>query len=121
MCYSPHRDVKGGAMKDKLIYAIQCRTGCTCCAYENHIRGLYLTKEEAVARMDRFRRGVDNPLSSQYARFGSYSLEECSVEEISGDRVIVGGQKVFSKSSIVKVNLDDGSIEGDDYLEALGY
>ena len=106
------------------IFAIQCRTGCTCCRSDNHFRGLYLTREEAQARIDRFRRGIDNPVASQYSRYGQYSIEEEDCEEISGDRIIVGNKKVYFKSQIATVNLEDGSLlnwnkeQGDDYLES---
>ena len=101
------------------IYRIKCRTGCTCCRSDNHYRGLYLTKEEAEARISRFRRGVDYPVASQYSKYGQYTIEESSMEEISGDRLVVGGTLVYNKNEIVHVNLNDGSVSKDDYLESM--
>lgn len=100
------------------IYKIECRTGCSCCSYENHYRGLYRTREEASARIARFRRGEDNPVASQYSKYGNYSIEEETLEKISENRIIVGGCKVYSENQIITVNLEDGSIEDDDYLES---
>jgi len=102
------------------IYVIECRTGCSCCAYENHFRGLYLSREEAQARIDRFRKGIDTPVGSQYSKYGQYTIEEKDCEEISGDRIIVGGKKVYNKYQIVTVSLEDGSLIefDDDYLES---
>lgn len=107
-------------MSEKKVYLIECRTGCSCCASDNHFRGPYRTKEEAQARIDRFKRGVNNPVASQYSKTGNYSIDEFSYEEISGDRMIIGETKVLPLSSLVSVNLEDGSIGYglDDYLES---
>lgn len=101
------------------VYVINCRTGCTCCRSENHIRGIYRTPEEAKARVARFRGGTDYPVASQYSRTGCYSIEELSCENLSGGRIIVGGDKVYLVSKLLSVDLRDGSVDKDDYLESL--
>lgn len=102
-------------MEDK-VYVIECRTGCSCCANENHHRGVYLTRAEAQARIDRFKRGVDNPVASQYSKYGNYNIEEYSAELLPGGRVIVGHSRVVDADDIVSVNLLDGSVTVNDYL-----
>ncbi len=107
-----------------LVYSIRCTTGCTCCKYENHFRGLYKSIDEAKARIARFRLGVDNPLSSQYAKYGRYSIFEHDAEEISNDRLIID-DKVFTKK-FIQINIKNGelinyaykdeTLTSDDYL-----
>lgn len=101
------------------VYKIECRTGCSCCSEENHYRGLYETKEEAQARIDRFKRGIDYPLASQYSIYGNYTLEEFDAEEINGNRLIIEN-KVYTKE-FVKIDIENGELLNttDDYLETI--
>lgn len=98
-------------------YKIYCATGCSCCSYENHYRGLYKTKEEAESRINRFKSGKDYPLASQYSKYGNYTIMEYEFESISNNRIIVA-DSVYSES-FIKVNLETGELINveDDYLE----
>lgn len=90
------------------VFAIDCSTGCSCCSDENHSRGFYQTREEVEARIKRFKSGVDNPVASQYARYGCYSIEKYDAEEIDKDRMIVDAH-VFPKQ-FIKVNTVTGEL-----------
>jgi hypothetical protein len=72
------------------IYTIDASTGCTCCSGENFEEGPYTDPDQPQAIIDRWRRGDDNPLASQYARYGRYSLREYTAEELPGGRFIIG-------------------------------
>lgn len=74
---------------ERKIYLIAARTGCTCCSDQNFHQGPYVDKNEAQTQIDAWSRGENNPLASQYAKYGSYKLEECEAEEISGGRYII--------------------------------
>lgn len=85
-----------GAFPTK-AYVIYCSTGCTCCCNENFYEGLYKYRETAQKRIDFFKdpEAHNNPLASQYARKGNYSITEVSVEKISGDRILINDERVF--------------------------
>lgn len=104
-------------------FILVCRTGSTCCASENHIRGIYKTNDEAVARARRFLQGVDNPVASLFARHGSYTIRAVNLEFLPDGRIIVNSTHVFSSAYLVKVNIMDGSLEDaeDDFLSANEY
>jgi hypothetical protein len=70
-------------------FLIAARTGCTCCSSENFCQGPYTDKSRAEAIIAEWQKGNGNPLSSQYSRFGNYSIEEHDAEEISGGRFII--------------------------------
>ena len=59
------------------VYRINCRTGCTCCSYENHYRGYFETEEEAKKRVDYYlsKNSKFSPLASQYAPRGIYQIQ----------------------------------------------
>lgn len=105
---------------DKL-YVIYCGTGCTCCNYENHYRGFYKTRDDAQKRIDYFLdpNATHNPVGSQYARKGHYSISEVKVELISDDRMIIDYKHVFNIDKIREIN-ENGSINGDDQLYGMG-
>jgi hypothetical protein len=67
---------------NKTCFVISCITGCTCCAYDNHYRGFYQTREDAQLRIDYFLHGKYWPVSSQYASRGKYQIEEYEYETI---------------------------------------
>lgn len=74
------------------IFILSASTGCSCCSYENFERGPYTEETKYIAEADiaEWRKGNGNPLASQYARYGRYSLDEHQAEEISGGRFIIG-------------------------------
>jgi hypothetical protein len=104
------------------LYKIECRTGCTCCANDNHYRGFYLSREEALARITRFSNGLDNPVGSQYARYGSYGIEKVDCEQLPDGRIIIDNERVFQPESIVHINIEDGSIlQGEEVIIHIGF
>ena len=73
-------------------YIVDCRTGCTCCARENHKRGPYSSREVAERKVEAFR---SIPLlASQYAPRGVYDVGEYDAEALADGRLIVG-ERVF--------------------------
>ncbi len=93
------------------IWLIECRTGCTCCSYDNHYRGPYKSKEDAERRIEYYRSKGSKfwPVASQYASRGSYSIEEHEVELLSGDRFIVDDNVHRNGLKLVDVK-EDGTI-----------
>jgi hypothetical protein len=91
-------------------WVIECRTGCSCCAEENHYRGYYATEADAKRQKARWLRGIDYPLASQYARYGSYNIEEREVEILPDGRCIDGYDDKVRKFDPVSVSDDDGII-----------
>lgn len=74
-------------------YLIECRTGCTCCASENHYRGPFSTKEAAEKAKEAY---LDmRLLASQYAERGRYTIEEASLELLPDGRMIIDGERVW--------------------------
>lgn len=92
------------------IWLIHCRTGCTCCSYENHYRGPYRTKDDADRRVASFLDAKSEywPLGSQYAPRGKYVVYPCTAEPISGGRFIVH-DRVLRELHFVDV-AEDGSV-----------
>lgn len=78
------------------VWAISCSTGCTCCSYENFDQGFYKTKEEADNQMFEWLNGNNNPLASQYAKYGRYCVYIEKAEILPDGRMIVDG-KVYDK------------------------
>lgn len=72
------------------IYLIAASTGCTCYADENFEQGPYTNKEEAQDVVSKWSVGENNPLASQYAKYGRYSVIEYEAEDISGGRFVIG-------------------------------
>lgn len=101
----------------KPVFYIECRTGCSCCSDENHYRGFYKTREEAQARVDRFKRGIDFPVCSQYSRYGNYDIYESEAEEISNNRIIVNDQVFPDK--YIEIDIEDGSLMSYDTPETI--
>ncbi len=73
-------------------YFIEARTGCSCCRSENFERGPYKETDKSMAEetIAQWSKGEGNPLASQYAKYGRYTLREYEAEEISGGRLIIG-------------------------------
>lgn len=93
-------------------WIIRCNTGCTCCAYENHVRGPYRSEEDANNRVKFFRTGAWYPLGSQYARRGRYTIDNVTLETLPDGRVIIG-DTVFDSAEFAVVN-EDGSAPNND-------
>lgn len=75
----------------KQIILIECRTGCSCCSYDNHYRGPYEDKESAERRIKFFLTEPNFcPLGSQYAARGRYSIREEIIEILPDGRWICG-------------------------------
>ena len=78
-----------GNMFEKIkVWYIYCATGCSCCSYENFSMGFYTNKEETEKIINQYRQGIGNPLGSQYAEYGRYSLIETEAELLPDGRVI---------------------------------
>lgn len=95
------------------VWSIECRTGCSCCSYENHTRGLYLTHEEAERRRDKFH---SMPLlASQYSKTGVYHIRGHEAEKLPDGRLIVDGKRVVPPEEIFPVDAQ-GEVGGEDRL-----
>jgi len=77
------------------VYYISASTGCSCCSYDNFDRGFYLTAEEPQAIINEWKKGIGNPLGSQYSRYGNYCLRKTEAEILPDGRIIVD-DRVFS-------------------------
>lgn len=88
-------------MLEKKVWWIEATTGCSCCAYQNFNQGFYFNKEEPQAIIDKWSKGIDNPLASQYAKYGRYYLGEEEAEILPDGRIIVG-DKVFGPEENVE-------------------
>ena len=75
----------------KKVWYISCSTGCSCCSDQNFDQGFYDNPEEPQALIDKWLSGKDNPLASQYAKYGRYHLCETEAEILPDDRWIVEG------------------------------
>jgi hypothetical protein len=73
------------------VWIMHCSTGCTCCSDENFTQGFYKSEEEAQAVKAEYLKGNGNPLASQYAKYGRYSIEKCKAELLPDGRMIVKG------------------------------
>lgn len=97
-------------MNKTKIYFIECRTGCSCCANENHYRGPYYIKRDAERRISFFETGPWWPISSQYANRGIYDIVEISCEDLGDGRFIIG-DRVYDGCEIVFMEINkDGSL-----------
>lgn len=102
-------EVPSRKIQPEKTYSIACRTGCTCCSYENHSLGFYKSKDDAERRIKWFKdpNANNNPLASQYARKGCYSINEHTVEFYK-DQIIVDNH-IFN-NNIIETN-EDGTIK----------
>lgn len=109
-------------MENKIrIWLIECRTGCTCCQYENHMRGPYRNSEDASRRMNHYlTAGKYHPLASQFAPRGRYAVQSKDVELISNGRFIIDDTVINSIPLFVSV-AEDGTIDGDSESERFDY
>lgn len=98
-------------------YAIEARTGCSCCSHENHVRGFYATKEEAERRIKYYlTEGNFFPLNSQYAKRGRYNIIELDIEKLPDGRLIINGDIVMKPEDFRYIDVaEDGSVAGCDY------
>jgi len=72
------------------LFLVECRTGCSCCSSENHLRGPYSSLEVAEARKKNFQE--TSLLSSQYAPNGVYHIKEYQGELLPDGRIISGSR-----------------------------
>jgi len=99
------------------VFYISCETGCSCCSAEyNHYRGFYADKESAKRRIKAFYTGDYHPVSSQYYRYGRYTIFSTTVEALPDGRVIIGGSIITTNLVMIDV---DGSGDANRYLEEL--
>ena len=87
--------------KRKRVWWIEATTGCSCCSYQNFNQGFYFNEEEPQAIIDKWSKGIDNPLTSQYAKYGRYYLREEAAEVLPDGRIIIG-DKVFGPEENVE-------------------
>lgn len=87
------------------VWVIVCRTGCTCCASDNFTEGPYLTEAEAQKVKADYSAGKGNPLASQYAKHGVYSIEKWNIEVLKDGRWIYE-HNIFSSGFHVRPLLD---------------
>lgn len=80
----------------KTVWWISCSTGCSCCASENFDLGFWDDPSEPQAMIDQWRKGFGNPLASQYAKYGRYSLHQETAEILPDGRMIIDST-VFDK------------------------
>lgn len=83
------------------VWYIVCETGCSCCSYENFNQGFYKTEDEPKQIIQKWLRGEENPLASQYAKYGRYTLIKTEAEILPDGRMIVE-DKVYSKNYLGK-------------------
>ena len=75
----------------KKVWWIECYTGCSCCADQNFDIGFFLDEEEPKAFIEKWSKGIGNPLASQYAKYGRYHLASSEAEILPDGRWIVEG------------------------------
>ena len=83
----------------KTVWWIECKTGCSCCAGDNFDLGFWDNPDEPQAWIDQWRQGIDNPLGSQYAKYGVYWLNKSEAEILPDGRWIVE-DTVFSAEEV---------------------
>lgn len=94
----------------KKVFIIECKTGCSCCHNENHYRGFYKTKEDALQRINSFKTPNSKfwPVASQYSRRGNYRVIETEAEFLPDGRVIVLDQII---NNLIFVDLNEKDLE----------
>jgi hypothetical protein len=97
------------------LFAIECRTGCTCCSCDNHYRGPYKTSEDAQRRINYFLSPDSKAFSS--CVLGSngppHIIRELDAEEIDSNRWIINN-RVFNRTSFIEVNENGELLLGQD-------
>lgn len=88
------------------IFFIEARTGCGCCAYENHYRGPYASWDAASDRVDAFK--TRRLTASSASTEGIYLIKQIPAERLADGRYIAE-KHVFDL--LFHVN-EDGSLEG---------
>ena len=75
----------------KKVWYIEAMTGCTCCCDQDFDQGFYDNPERPQEIIDRWRKGDNNPLASQFAKYGRYYLRETEAEILPDGRWIING------------------------------
>lgn len=83
----------------KKVWWIECYTGCTCCADQNFDQGFYFDEETPKAIIEKWSKGIGNPLASQYAKFGRYHLNSGEAEFLPDGRMLLEGS-VFEPDEV---------------------
>lgn len=73
-------------------YLVECRTGCSCCAEENHWRGPFSSQDAADKAVESFK--AMPLLASQFSRTGVYSIRPATCEILDDGRMIIDGDRV---------------------------
>ena len=68
-------------------YIVECRSGCTCCSYQNHACGPFSTRAVAESAMEEFY--AKSKVASQFAPNGRYRVDEYEVEVLTDGRLIL--------------------------------
>jgi hypothetical protein len=101
------------------IFLVHCATGCSCCSgRDNHYRGPFETKEAAIRRAEFFMdpNANNNPVGSQYAEKGQYTIYQFEAEVVPpGSRIIVG-DRVLEFFGYCEVG-PSGDSGGDHFLD----
>jgi hypothetical protein len=79
------------------VFYISCSTGCSCCSDENHSYGFFNTREEADAQVAEWLTGKDNPVASQYAKYGRYYVYPAQAEFLPDGRVVVDDTSIYAQ------------------------
>ena len=87
--------VETGHTETGTCYLIECRTGCTCCADENHYRGPFTTREIAQKAAEAYEQIP--LLASQFAARGRYTIEEASFEKLPDGRMVINGDRIWTE------------------------
>jgi len=85
----------------KDVWVMFCKTGCTCCSDENFAQGFFNSAEEAQALMDEYLQGIGNPLTSQFSKYGRYSIAKYEAEILPDGRMIVG-DRIYDQSDYIE-------------------
>jgi Ni,Fe-hydrogenase I small subunit len=80
--------MEGKGLEKIKVWYIEASTGCTCCRDQNFYQGFFRTKEEAEGIAKKWGTKGNNPLGSQYARYGIYKVHETEAEILPDERII---------------------------------
>ena len=86
-------------LEKKKVWYIYCATGCSCCANENYYQGFWDNPDVPNTKINEWLAGKGNPLASQYARYGRYTLYETEVEILPDGRWIVDSE-IFDANDV---------------------
>lgn len=86
------------------LHFIEARTGCSCCSYDNFYMGPFMQASEADELIEKWSKGIDNPLCSQFSKYGNYHRISMEGEALGDGRYIVGnsvwGQEIEQRKEL---------------------